>query len=166
MKKIISQISKKLLAALLILWASVTVSAQDKSVVVISKDGSTHTVALGKVDRLDFGQSAMSVRDVSGSVKELAYSEIDKVLIGELSSILNKLPDEGSLAVWPLPFTDRLNVSGLTEGSEIRLFDLKGTCVASATMTDARVNTLETGTLCAGVYVLTCGIQIIKVVRK
>ena len=62
MKKIISQISKKLLAALLILWASVTVSAQDKSVVVISKDGSTHTVALGKVDRLDFGQSAMSVR--------------------------------------------------------------------------------------------------------
>jgi len=169
MKKIVHTFPVKLFAVLLmLLGVSAIASAQVPSVVVVAKDGSTYSVALTKVDRIDFGAESLTVRDAGGNASEHAYADVDRLLIGELSSGIDNLSRDGNIAVWPTPFTDVVNVAGLAGGTELRLFDLRGNCVATATADGgSTVTTLVTSSLSAGVYVLACGDKkSVKIVKQ
>lgn len=167
MKRNSRHYSFRLLAfALLLLGAGAAASAQEKSVVVVGKDGTTRSVALGKVERIDIGAASLTLHDRSGSSSEHAYGEVDRVLIGELSSIIEQARRDGTPAIWPLPFAEKLNIAGATAGAEIGLYDLRGTRVAAATADAEGSVSLSTGSLAAGVYLLSCGEgKAVKVVK-
>ncbi len=166
MKKILTHFSVKVIAFMLLCAVGGVASAQEKSVVIVGRDGTVTAVAMTDVDRIDIGAMAMTVRNVSGKVTEYAYTDVDRVLIGQSSTAVDKIRDDGSVAVWPVPFTDVLNISGLAEGTEVRIYDIRGNCVASEQSADVSVTTIGTSALASGVYVLKYGDKSLKIIRQ
>ena len=143
-----------------------SVAAEDrKAVVVISTDGSQREEVLENIDRIELGATSLTLKCVGGSGETVDYSKIDRMLIGAEWTAIKKLTAPGEVAVWPLTTTDAVNVSGLTEGETVTVFDLKGVAAAQAVASEG-VTSVSLSRLPAGVYVVTARKQSVKIIKK
>lgn len=136
-----------------------------KGVVVISKDGSRHEVALSDVRRIDIGQTGVTVNHRDGESHERKFEEIDRILIGSAVAGIEDAMKDGDVAVWPTVTDGPVNIAGLADGTTIAVYDLAGNMIAEH-MYQGDVATIDLSAAVSGVYVVSFGKESVKVIKK
>lgn len=136
-----------------------------KGVVVISKDGNRHEVALSDVRRIDIGQTGVTVSHRDGESHERKFEEIDRILIGATVAGVKDVLADGDVAVWPTVTEGPVNIAGVAAGTEIAVYDLGGNMVAE-TVTEGDAATIDLSAAESGVYVVSLGKESVKVIKK
>lgn len=145
--------------------SGVAQAAGEKSVVILSADGSQRHELLSDVDRIQLGAASLTLTTVNGKSETVDYKDIDRILIGAEWTAVKELTHQGEIAVWPTATTDIVNVSGLNAGDIVTVTDLKGAAVAS-THASGELASLRLGPLPAGMYVLTVKNKSVKIIKK
>ncbi|MBD5325738.1 MAG: T9SS type A sorting domain-containing protein [Bacteroides sp.] len=141
-------------------------SAQEKkAVVVISTDGTQRQEALESIDRIELGQTSLTLKTTGGENETIDYANIDRILVGVEWNAIKELVAPGEIAVWPTAVTDVVNISGLPEGETVSIVDLKGATAAKA-VANGTVTSVNLKNLPAGVYVLNAAKQSVKIIKK
>ena len=141
-------------------------SAQEKkAVVVISTDGTQRQEALESIDRIELGQTSLTLKTTGGENETIDYANIDRILVGVEWNAIKELVAPGESAVWPTADTDVVNISGLSEGETVSIVDLKGATAAKA-VANGTVTSVNLKNLPAGVYVLNAAKQSVKIIKK
>ena len=140
-----------------------------KGVVVISKDGSRHEVALSDVRRIDIGQTGVTVNHRDGESHERKFEEIDRILIGSAVAGIEDVVKDGDVAVWPTVTDGPVNIAGLADGTQIefknRVLGLAGNIIAEH-VSQGDVAKIDLAAAVSGVYVVSFGKESVKVIKK
>lgn len=155
-------------AALALLLGSAPMAMADgtqKYVVVVERNGSTYEVAMPEMDRITFAGDGLTISDKEQNRRWFDYSQVERILLGAASNTVTEIASEGRLAVWPSPAVDTVNVAGLPEGAEVKVFTPSGALVASAPAAD--------GTACidisgapAGTLIVTADGRSVKIIKN
>lgn len=162
MKHFLTQV---LCGAALTLASAGLADAAEKAVVVISADGTQRQELLTNVDRIEIGETSLTLKTAGGETRTTAYDELDRVLIGTEYSAIQQITSPGDIAIWPTVTSDNLNVSGLRAGDAVTVYDLRGSLAVRATATDG-VTTVSLASLPTGAYIVTAGNHSVKIIKK
>jgi len=88
MKHFLTQV---LCGAALTLASAGLADAAEKAVVVISADGTQRQELLTNVDRIEIGETSLTLKTVGGETRTTAYDELDRVLIGTEYSAIQQI---------------------------------------------------------------------------
>ena len=161
-----NHIYTKLLSLVVLAFAcAMSAMAQEKAVVIVSADGSQRQEVLDRVDRIEIGRSALTLKSVGGKSETLDYKDIDRILIGAEYDAVKQIAASDEIAVWPTVTSDRINVSGLTEGETISIVDLKGSTVMQAVASEG-LSSLSLRSLPAGIYLLSVRNHSVKLIKN
>lgn len=152
--------------AMLIALIAAPMAKAEKSVVVVSKDGTQTGLALDKVHKIEIKTDGIVLHGTDATTTTVAHADLDRVLIGsEWSSIKGTLA-EGNVAVWPTLATDVVNAGGFAEGTAVTVFDLNGAALASARTNADGLATVSIAHLTPGMYIVKAGDKSVKIVKK
>lgn len=165
MKHHIPEIIKAGAFALLLSAMPAALSAQEKAVVMLAKDGQTYELALADVDRIDFGRSEVSMTGKSGGSKSMEYAQIDRILIGCDFSGIAGLTAQGDIAVYPSVTTGPLTIAGAPGGTRIAVYTLGGTKVKEARTSETML-TLDLSDAPSGMMIVQVGTRPVKIIKK
>lgn len=152
------------LVAISAMLSPVGVSAE-QGVVVIAKDGSQTEMTLANVERIDIGESGITLRHSGGEPSEIAYTDLDRVLIGAEVNGVKDLVADGGIAVWPTRVTSTVNVTGITPGTAVSVHSIGGALVATATAGDDTAS-VDLSSAAPGVYIVTIGKHSVKIIKE
>lgn len=158
-------IGAAVLALCLLGGAGSAIASGQKSVVVVSKDGTRQEVILPEVQRIDIGTEGIVLHTTTGSPIEVSHGNLDRILIGEESTAVKEAIAGGNIAVWPTRVSDNVNVGGLEGGCPVSVFDLSGALVASATASPDGLATMSLAALRPGVYLVSTGSVSVKIIK-
>lgn len=153
------------LVAVSVAILSVDIHAE-QGVVVISKDGTQKEVPLAHVHRIDIGDSGITLHHKAGNPSEVAYENLDRLLIGAELSGIKEIVADGSMAVWPTRVTSDINVTGATNGAPIKVYSTSGALVASSTVGADSSATIDMSGVASGVYIITVGTHSVKFIKE
>lgn len=150
--------------ALTLASAGIAESAE-KAVVVISADGTQRQELLTNVDRIEIGETSLTLKTVGGETRTTAYDELDRILIGAEYSAIQQITSPGDIAVWPTVTSDNLNVTGLQPGDAVTVYDLRGAVAVRTIATDG-MTTVSVASLPSGAYIVAAGKHSVKIIKK
>lgn len=150
--------------ALTLASAGIAESAE-KAVVVISADGTQRQELLTNVDRIEIGETSLTLKTVGGETRTTAYDELDRILIGTEYSAIQQITSPGDIAVWPTVTSDNLNVTGLQPGDAVTVYDLRGAVAVRTIATDG-MTTVSVASLPSGAYIVAAGKHSVKIIKK
>lgn len=156
---------KSLSALVLALACAASVAAEEKAVVIVSADGSQRQEVLDNVDRIEMGSSSLTLKTLGGKSETLDYKDIDRILIGAEHDAVKQIPAPDEIAVWPTATSDRINITGLTEGETVSIVDLKGVTAMQAEATDG-LTTLNLRSLPDGIYLVSVRNHSVKIIKN
>lgn len=137
-------------------------------ILVLGPDGTITQQPFYELDRIEFGDDALTVVAQHGRKTDVPYANIDKVEIGAMvyagSAVKNALA-EGNVAVWPSPVKSVLNVAGAAPGTEVAVFGLDGARVAYDVVGTETLS-VNLSNLTSGSYVVTVGNSSFKIVKE
>ncbi len=155
------------LAGLVVSFASlipVSLRADGIGIAVIKADGSTHSVEISDIRKIDIASDALTIHHMAGNKTGHSYADVERIDIGVKLSGIDGIVADGSIAVWPTLVKESINVSGAPAGTPVAVYDLDGAVVASAKVTDATLS-LDLSTLSAGAYIVVVGKQSVKILK-
>lgn len=124
-------------------------------IVVVEKDGSTVSMPMQTVSRIDFDSFSFAITTKSGDNPKYDYDGVDKVIFSPNSSLVTSLPKDVCLAVWPTVTSSTLYVSGIDATTEIRIFSISGRQMLSiAPDSDNEMTEIDVSSFPAGSYIL------------
>ncbi len=157
------KLTVKFLLASALLCTSMAGARADQGVMVVAKDGSTTSLTLPEVKRIDIGAEAVTLHSAQGSTT-VPLSELDHIKIGTEVSSVQTLLKEGEIAVWPTRVTDYVNVTGLAPESTVTIYSVSGALAASATASDGTAR-LDLSGAAAGIYIVNTGDRSVKIIK-
>ncbi|MDE7466793.1 MAG: T9SS type A sorting domain-containing protein [Muribaculaceae bacterium] len=137
----------------------------EKAVVVVGVDGTQRAEMISDIDRINIGNSALTIVSTDNQSTTINYSDIDRVLIGEEWKAVQDITAPGELAVWPTMTTTTVNISGASAGDPIKVFNLDGAAVIATEAADG-LTTIDISAQPAGIYILTVHNQSVKIVKN
>jgi len=165
MKQPIPEFLKKIgLAAVLTIMPALAFS-QAKAVILLAKDGSTYEFALKDINRINFNAQTVEMVTTSGSEKSIAYTDIDRISFGSAQSGISNLVKDGNIAVYPTVTSGPLTIAGAEAGTEISVFDIKGSLVRQTRATDSAL-TLDLSDVASGIVIVRIGNHTVKIIKK
>ncbi len=150
------------------LLVPVSLHAEEWGIAVIKTDGSIRQVKFSDIERIDIGQNSMNIRTLSDGNTDYTYTGLTRVDIGVAISdtvSVEKLTANGSIAVWPIPTKESVNVSGAPVGTRVSVYNSMGRIVATA-ITAANTQSFDMSELPSGMYIVTVGQHSIKIVKQ
>lgn len=156
---------KELLGAVLV-SATVLGAHAEQGIVVIAKDGSQTEVSMPKVQRIDIGDSGITLHQAGAGSVGIAYDDLDRILIGAEISAVKDIVATGEIAVWPTRVTDCVYITGISAGTVATAHSLGGIQAASATAGDDSTARLDLSQAPAGVYIINAGNHSVKVIKN
>ncbi len=156
------------LSASLLAFAA-CMAGDDVSLIVNYLDGSEYSAALATVGRVNLTDGKIVIETNDGATNPVGnISDVRSIVFGKRSSedqnptlIPEVLRNEVTVSVYPNPSAGMVKVSGLPEGSDVRVFDLQGRPVLSATAPSVDLTPLK-----PGVYLLQAGPEVVQIIRK
>lgn len=165
MKHLIPEFLKKAgLAAMLTIMPAAGF-AQEETVTVLAKDGSSFEIAISGIERINFGAQTIELVEKNGTANSLAYNDINRILIGDNKSGIDQIVGQGNIAIYPSVTTGPLTIAGLEVGTEVELFDIKGVSIAKTTAKDSSV-TLNIADAPKGMVIVKVGKHSAKIFKK
>ncbi len=152
-------------SVMLFLAGTFSAAAADKAVVVIGKDGSQHEVLLNAVSRIEVGTEYITLHEAEGNSTQHAISDIDRIMVGTESTSIKEIVSKGNVAVWPTVTDGLVNVAGATAGAEVKVYDLNGALVQSATASEGNA-TINLSGAKSGMYVVSVAGNTVKIIKK
>lgn len=156
---------KGLLGAVFVAATAIGTHAE-QGIVVIAKDGSQTEIAMPQVQRIDIGDSGITLHQADAGPSEIAYDNVDRLLIGAEISAVKNLVTESEIAIWPTRVTDHVYITGISTGTQATAHSLSGTQVAAATAGDDSTARLDLSQAPAGVYIINAGSHSVKVIKN
>ena len=160
---------KTLFGAAVIAFATIAAPlghAGEKGVVVIAKDGTRPEAILPDIDRIDIGAASLTLHQLSGAKAEVAYADVDHILIGADVTAVKEIIKPGEIAVWPTKVTTSVNATGLEAGASMLVHNLNGQLIGSAIAGDEGTASIDLSAAAAGVYVVSAGKHTVKVIKQ
>ena len=142
-----------------------TAAGQEKSVVMLARDGSTYEIALNTVDRISLDATTVEIRGKQGESKTMSYADVDRILIGSAHSGIAELTAKGEIAVYPSVTDGPLTVAGAPAGTEVTVHDINGMLVGRAFADTERLHFDLTGAR-PGVMVVNVGRHVVKIIKR
>lgn len=157
----------KLMAAAVIAAAALwpAAAAAEKAVVVVASDGTTTEVVLGQVKRIEIGAASATLHHDGGS-HELAFADIDRIIIGSEAAAVKDLLKEGEFAVWPTQTAGPVNAVGLAPGTKLSAFSVAGALAGAATADSDGSASIDLSACQPGVYIISDGKNSVKIVKQ
>lgn len=98
----------------------------DQGVVVVSKDGTTMSLTLPEVKRIDIGAEGIVLHSADASTP-IAHADLDHIKIGTDVTGVKELLKPGDIAVWPTAVSDFVNITGLDIDAPVSVYSLRST---------------------------------------
>ncbi len=140
--------------------------AADKSVVVISKDGTQKELILPEVDRMEINTGGIVLLGKNGSRTETSYDDLDRVLIGADRSAIASITSPGEIAVWPTRTASDVNVSGANPETAITIHDMGGALRIRTVASADGTASIDLSQLQAGIYILHVDNHSVKLIKE
>ena len=156
---------KPLLTACALTFGVLIMHGEVVGVIVVKADGSNYEIELSEVDRISFGTDEVAVVSTSGQTQEFAYADVDRIMLGSALSGIREITSRGDIAVWPRSVQSVLNVAGAEPGTEVRVYSLGGTLVASGRCPDGTLS-LDLTSAPAGACIVAIGNHTVKIIKK
>ena len=137
----------------------------EKGVIVISTDGNQVEASFAAIDRIEIGNSGLTLERRNGENTSMSFSDIDKILIGSELSGLRQIDSNDQFAVWPTVTDGELNISGLPAGETVTLLDVNGATVVPTSVAEG-LNTLSIASLPAGIYIVSSNNKSVKIIKN
>ncbi len=138
----------------------------EKAVVVISADGTQRQEAIKNIDRIDLGADALTLKLTDGKSESFDYAKIDRILVNSEWTAIREIAAPGEIAVWPTQTDGPVHVSGLAEGQQVTVTNLKGATILSTTAPADGPATLNLASQPAGIYILSANNHSVKIIKK
>lgn len=165
MKHHIPEIIKAGTLALLLSAMPAALSAQEKAVVMLAKDGRTYELPLNDVDRIDFGQTEVTMTGKTGGSGSMEYAQIDRIIISSDYTGIAGLTAQGDIAVYPSVTSGPLNIAGAPADTRIAVYTLGGTLVKEARTSETML-TLDLSDAPSGMMIVQVGTRPVKIIKK
>lgn len=143
------------------LWPAT--AAAEKAVVVVSRDGTQTEVVLSRVKHIEIGATSATLHHSEGT-HELAFGDIDRILIGSDAAAVKGLLKDGEFAVWADGST--ICATGLEPGAAFTAHSVAGALMGTATAdADGNAKIDLTGSQ-PGVYIASAGKNSVKIITQ
>lgn len=146
--------------------ASVSFAATEPTLVVKKLSGDDYSAALASVGKVYLTDGNVTLQTTDGKNTVICVlSEAQSIAFNKGTSaqtyITESLRDGVSISVYPNPSAGMVSVSGLEDGSVVRVFDLQGRAVLTTTAPSVDLSPLK-----AGVYLLQAGPELVQIIKK
>lgn len=157
---------KAIATALVLIFCSCQLKAQQTVVKVQSYSGETTECVLGQAGAIIFNGSQLALLDTSQNQVDVPYDLIRNITFDEKAQDPVGIDgtEESLLCVYPNPTTDNLCVEA-AQGTTLQLVDLQGRTVLCEAVQAPRT-TLSLKALPSGVYFLRCDGKTLKIVKQ
>lgn len=158
------KILRKCAIALLMSIGVSAFASTGSDVVVVTPAGDQYSVAMADVEAIQFESDGFTLK-ADGTDRYFRYDEVDRILVGAESSGINAIATAGRLAIWPSPVETILNVAGVEEGTDVKVYSLSGTLIATG-RSNGGIVSLDMTEAPAGTCIVTVGERSAKIIRK
>lgn len=157
------------LCALLLATTLACFADNETSLIVNKLNGEEYSKALSTVGRMYFTDGNIVLQTTDGDqIPICAISEAQSIVFAKGNTddsnptiIPEVIRDKVSISVYPNPSAGIVSVSGLSDGAEVRVFDLQGRHVLTSSAPSVDLSSLK-----AGIYLLQAGPEVVQIVRK
>lgn len=142
--------------------------AEEPKLTIVYLDGSVKAEAMAKVARIEIANTSYKI--ISKEDYKTVLFEGDVFELHRISFVKEKAIDPVaisdikrriSVSAYPNPTSDVLHIEGKPDYAQITLFTINGSKVLSTKETEINMGGMQ-----PGVYMLQCGTDIIKIIKK
>ena len=158
--------NKHRLLLLPMLLCAMWVTAQTH-LVVQPLTGGEQQYSLAQIGKIKFVNDVMYLYDDAGTLLgSTPVAEVGKIVFGDQgeATAISETNDL-SLKVFPNPAQETVVVRGLKGEQTIRIYNLQGQLMQSATTANGEAQ-LQVGSLQNGTYLLQAGAQVVKIIKE
>lgn len=142
----------------------VTVRSQESNLVVKFKNGTSNTLRVKNIKKINFTASMMNINVFEGTNSVYASSDIQSMSF-ESATGVPSVHDNGNMFVYPNPTSGLIHFKGLTEESvTVRLFNTSGVQVFAGKI-NSSVQCLDISFLPRGIYLINMNNQLAKLIK-
>lgn len=138
--------------------------AEENCVVMLAKDGTSYSLPIKDVNRINFGAAQVELLGNNGESNSLAYGSVDRILLNAELTAIDQIR-KGDIAVYPTVTTGTLTVAGVEKGTEIAVFDLSGRCVEKLVAASETLS-LNLSSAAPGALIVKVGTRSVKIIKK
>jgi len=154
-----------LVTAVLVAASAIPAHAEDDSVIILAKDGTSFTAKIADVKRIDLGTDNLELSTGDGNSVSYSYSDVDRIMIGATPAGIADITGNGDIAIWPTAVTSTLHIAGAEAGTPVMVYGINGTLVASATAGNSTLS-LDISAAQPGVCIVNVGTKTVKIIKK
>lgn len=142
--------------------------AEEQNLTIVYLDGSTKAEALANVARIEIVNTSYKI--ISKADYKTVLFEGDVFELHRISFVKDNIVDpvavsdikrQISVTAYPNPTSDVLHIDGKPDNALVTLFSINGSMVLSTKETEINMSGMQ-----PGVYMLQCGTDIIKIIKK
>ena len=157
---------KHILLSLLLGAAALTASADDWHLLIVGRDGKTQVVNMSLIDRIEIRNGLITLTQTDGNTQSFPKAIFEQIdLIDQpVTGISGTTAVATPLKVRATGYT--LQVEGIQDGLPVFVYDMNGRTVAQTKGNQDGTATLSVQAFSEGTYVIRCGRQVLKVLKK
>ncbi len=129
--------------------------------------GGEQQYVVAQIGKIKFAGDVMQLYDLTGELLgSTPVAEVGKIVFGEQGEATALGEGNGlSVQVFPNPAQETVVVRGLKGEQTIRIYNLQGQLMQSATTANGEAQ-LQVGSLQNGTYLLQAGAQVVKIIKE
>ena len=141
-----------------------SLSAQNYLILKLA-DGTNNGTLLSNLNRITFSSGNMIVKKTDASFDSYLISSINKMTIGIYSDVPNVPENRTSLAVYPCPATDHIQLKNAPDSElNIRIFSMDGKVLITTKIVGSQA--ININSLSRGLYLMKVDNDILKFVKQ
>lgn len=158
---------KKIIFGLIALGGTAALYADEPGIAVIDTQGNRIEIAYTQLDRISLTVDGVQLveQQPAGTPQTVAYADLDRIMIGAQVNAVSKVTDDTALAVWPTVTDGLLYVKSIDDRT-VSITSMSGAQVVKTSVEAGSIATLDLSSLTAGVYLVKCGDNTIKIIKK
>lgn len=149
--------------------ASVSGHAENENigVALIRTDGTQHKIEFASLKHIEIGTTTVTLHHATDAPVTHDMADIHRIDIGvDVSqSAIDKLTQEGSIAVWPTVTESAINISGAPQGAAVSVYSLDGRLITKTAAAEGTF-AVDLSGADAGTYVVTVNNKSVKIIKK
>ncbi|MCM1319912.1 MAG: T9SS type A sorting domain-containing protein [Muribaculaceae bacterium] len=161
------RITKLLIGLAGIAGMAASAMASEPGVVVVDLQGNRIEMAYTQLNRININNDGVQLISSPAveSPSTVAYSDLDRILIGADVSSVESVIADATFAVWPTVTDGVVNVKS-ANSQQVNVTSMSGAIVATAAISAGEVSAIDLSAAPAGVYIVSCADTSVKVIKK
>lgn len=163
--KILHKLFASLAAGLLFTPAALYAQGPVAGVIVIDRQGNHTEIPFANLDRINLSDTGIKLITSDGAASSTSYTDLDRIMVGAALSGVGEIAAEASFVLWP-SVTDGIVHLKADKEAEVIVTSMSGAQVVSASLPESGSLTLDLSPLTPSVYIVCCGDNSVKIIKK